>query len=375
MAAATGSNGGAMADAGGAAPALMEPDVCTVADLMSWKNGVTVVARVLSAPKEVQRSSLRAPMGARDLLPPGGAAPSRSHWFAVVADGTAAISAVLVTGGERNHHRTGHCKHGPVFPHATRKAGFALCAGRPHVVAEAESAPEFKQGGLVVIRNSQPILAATSAVAASRAAAPRLDAIALPDPFARLASGLRRFHCPALLVHEPWTQVTALDSAAASADMGAAISAAAAAVPTLEALLPEGGSLAVPDITAASEFPFPSWAEEGGSGARSARRDAPVQAAPHSGAGSFRGGRRDGASSGHGNGGGFRGGRRGHGSSGHRVAPSHADHGSAAPAAAPWAPDGPVATPSLAPDSGAAPSPRLGGYASAASRAQPSGRE
>ena len=123
-----------MADAGGAAPALMEPDVCTVADLMSWKNGVTVVARVLSAPKEVQRSSLRAPMGARDLLPPGGAAPSRSHWFAVVADGTAAISAVLVTGGERNHHRTGHCKHGPVFPHATRKAGFALCAGRPHVV-------------------------------------------------------------------------------------------------------------------------------------------------------------------------------------------------------------------------------------------------
>ncbi|KAA0152600.1 hypothetical protein FNF27_03884 [Cafeteria roenbergensis] len=336
MAAATGSNGGAMADAGGAAPALMEPDVCTVADLMSWKNGVTVVARVLSAPKEVQRSSLRAPMGARDLLPPGGAAPSRSHWFAVVADGTAAISAVLVTG---------------------------------------ESAPEFKQGGLVVIRNSQPILAATSAVAASRAAAPRLDAIALPDPFARLASGLRRFHCPALLVHEPWTQVTALDSAAASADMGAAISAAAAAVPTLEALLPEGGPLAVPDITAASEFPFPSWAEEGGSGARSARRDAPVQAAPHSGAGSFRGGRRDGASSGHGNGGGFRGGRRGHGSSGHRVAPSHADHGSAAPAAAPWAPDGPVATPSLAPDSGAAPSPRLGGYASAASRAQPSGRE
>ncbi len=212
-------------------------------------------------------------------------------------------------------------------------------------------------------------------MAASRAAAPRLDAIALPDPFARLASGLRRFHCPALLVHEPWTQVTALDSAAASADMGAAISAAAAAVPTLEALLPEGGSLAVPDITAASEFPFPSWAEEGGSGARSARRDAPVQAAPHSGAGSFRGGRRDGASSGHGNGGGFRGGRRGHGSSGHRVAPSHADHGSAAPAAAPWAPDGPVATPSLAPDSGAAPSPRLGGYASAASRAQPSGRE
>jgi len=98
----------APAQAGGDAPAPAQrksaANISTVAGLAAWRNGVTVVARVVEGCKRVIKSKLRAPMGAKELLPPDGAPEPRHQWYAVVADGTAAISVVLTMGGE-THRR------------------------------------------------------------------------------------------------------------------------------------------------------------------------------------------------------------------------------------------------------------------------------
>lgn len=228
-----------------------------------------------------------------------------------------------------------------------------------------------------MIRNAQPSLAPSSAVAAARSMEPRAAGVAVPAPYATGPDGARRLHCPALLVHEPWTQVTPLaDAAAAPADLAAA----AAAVPGLDALV-VAGALTVPDLTTAPGAPFPAWAESDASGPRrdgGGRRDG-----PGAGGGGYRrdggrGGRRDGGGGGGGrrDGGGSYRGRRDGGSGGgrHRAAPSHGDDAPASGAG--WAPRhaGPVDTPSLAPGVAAAAAASGGaarslvGYASAAQR-------
>lgn len=77
------------------------PIMSTVLGLRDWTNGVTVAARVISSKVvEVQKITLRTPMGAMFLVPPSGEVPPTTHWTAVVADGTAAVTVYFLTNGE-----------------------------------------------------------------------------------------------------------------------------------------------------------------------------------------------------------------------------------------------------------------------------------
>jgi hypothetical protein len=79
------------------------PIISTVLGLKDWTNGVTVAARVVSSKATaVQRITLRTPMGAAHLTPPSGEVAPTTHWTAVVADGTAAITVYFLTDGKHS---------------------------------------------------------------------------------------------------------------------------------------------------------------------------------------------------------------------------------------------------------------------------------